>query len=70
MMKCIHYHEKIEPKKAVSEARTQIFDRLYQYLRIKEGEKSMYNFAKGRKRKIIYLDQVKCVEDEEDIILA
>ena len=33
---------KNETKKAVSEARTQAFDWLYQSLRTKEGEKSIY----------------------------
>ena len=57
---------KNETKNAVSEARTQTLDALYQSLKIKEGEKSIYWLAKGRERKTRDFDQVKCVKDEED----
>lgn len=43
-------------KKRVSEARTWVFDRLYRSLKIKEGEKTTYRFAKGRERKQRKLD--------------
>jgi len=56
---------KKEAKKAVSEARTQAFEGLYQSLGTKEGEKSIYKLAKGRERKTRDLDQVKCIKDEE-----
>jgi len=38
---------KKESKKLVSEAKTQAFDRLYQSLGTKEGEKFIYKLAKG-----------------------
>lgn len=53
----------------VSEARTRSFDGLNQSLGIKEGEKSIYMLTKGRERKTRDLDQVKCVNDEEDKVL-
>ena len=40
-----------EAKKAVSEARTQAFEGLYQSLGTKEGEKSIYKLANGRERR-------------------
>ncbi|KAH1233397.1 Craniofacial development protein 2 [Glycine max] len=54
-----------ETKKAVSEARAQAFDGLYQALGTRDGERSIYRLAKGRERKTRDLDQVKCVKDEE-----
>jgi len=45
-----------EAKKAVSKARTQGYERLYQSLRTKEGEKSIYKLAKGREKKTRDLD--------------
>lgn len=35
----------------MSEARTQTFEFFYQSLGVKEGEKSIYKFTKGRERK-------------------
>ncbi|KAL5157078.1 Outer envelope protein 64, mitochondrial [Glycine soja] len=59
-----------ETKKAVSEARAQAFDGLYQALGTRDGERSIYRLAKGRERKTRDLDQVKCVKDEEDKVLV
>ncbi|KAL5146984.1 Craniofacial development protein 2 [Glycine soja] len=59
-----------ETKKAVSEARAQAFDGLYQALGTRDGERSIYRLAKGRERKTRYLDQVKCVKDEEGKVLV
>jgi len=36
----------------------------------KEGEKSIYNLAKGRERKTRDLNQVKCIKDEEGRVLV
>jgi hypothetical protein len=38
-------------KQAVSEARGQMYDGLYQRLGMKEGEKDIYMMAKSRERK-------------------
>jgi len=54
----------------VSEAKTQAFDRLYQSLGTKEGEKSIYKLAKGRERKTRDLDQAKCMKDEGDNVFG
>ncbi|KAH1199987.1 Cationic amino acid transporter 9, chloroplastic [Glycine max] len=59
-----------ETKKAVSEARAQAFDGLYQALGTRDGERSIYRLAKGRERKTRDLDQVKCVKDEEGKVLV
>ena len=59
-----------EAKKAVSEARTQAFEGLYQSLGTKKGEKSIYKLANGRERKTRDLDQSKCVKDEEGRVLV
>lgn len=61
---------KNETKKAVSEAKTQDFDELYQSLRIKREDKTIYMLAYERERKKRDLNQVKCVKDEEDKILV
>ncbi|KAH1262515.1 Craniofacial development protein 2 [Glycine max] len=58
-----------ETKKAVSEARAQAFDGLYQALGTRDEERSIYRLAKGRERKTRDLDQVKCVKDEEGKVL-
>ncbi|KAH1190658.1 Craniofacial development protein 2 [Glycine max] len=59
-----------ETKKAVSEARAQAFDGLYQALGTRDGERSIYRLAKGRERKTRDLDHVKCVKDEEGKVLV
>ncbi|KAH1215226.1 NAD kinase 2, chloroplastic [Glycine max] len=59
-----------ETKKAVSEARAQAFDGLYQALGTRDGERSIYRLAKGRERKTRDLDQVKCVKDEKGKVLV
>ncbi|KAL5166906.1 Craniofacial development protein 2 [Glycine soja] len=46
-----------ETKKAVSEARAQAFDGLYQTLGTRDGERSIYRLAKGRERKTRDFDQ-------------
>ncbi|KAH1221829.1 Craniofacial development protein 2 [Glycine soja] len=46
-----------ETKKAVSEARAQAFDGLYQALGTRDGERSIYRLAKGRERKTRDWDQ-------------
>lgn len=61
---------KKETKRAESEARTQTFDRSYQYLGTKEGEKYLYIRLLMDERKIRDLDQMKCIKDEEGIVLV
>ncbi|KAL5134814.1 Craniofacial development protein 2 [Glycine soja] len=59
-----------ETKKAVSEARAQTFDGLYQALGTRDRERSIYRLAKGRERKTRDLGHVKCVKDEEGKVLV
>ncbi|KAL5172704.1 Craniofacial development protein 2 [Glycine soja] len=67
---CFKEWSRNETKKAVSEARAQAFDGLYQALGTRDGERSIYRLAKGRERKTRDLDQVKCVKDEEGKVLV
>jgi hypothetical protein len=50
-------------KRAMSEARDQMYDILYQRLGTKEGEKDIYRMAKSRERKTRDIIQVKCIKD-------
>jgi hypothetical protein len=50
-------------KQAVSEARGQMYDGLYQRLGTKEGEKNIYRMAKSRERKTRDIIQVKCIKN-------
>jgi hypothetical protein len=50
-------------KRSVSEVRVQMYDRLYQRLGIKEGEKDIYRMTKSRERKMRDIIQVKCIKD-------
>jgi ribosomal protein L20A (L18A) len=57
-------------KRAVSEARGQAYEDLYQRLGTKEGEKDIYRMAKIRERKTRDVDQVKCIKDGADQLLV
>jgi hypothetical protein len=50
-------------KRAVSEARGQMYDELYQQLGTKEREKDIYRMAKSRERKTRDITHVKCIKD-------
>jgi hypothetical protein len=53
-------------KWAVSEAKGQMYDGLYQRLDMKEGEKDIYRMAKNWERKMKNTIQVKCIKDETE----
>jgi hypothetical protein len=57
-------------KRALSEARGRMYDRLYQWLGTKEGEKDIYRMAKSRERKTRDIIQVKCIKDETERLLT
>jgi hypothetical protein len=57
-------------KWAVSEARGQIYDGLYQRLGTKEGEKDIYRMVKSRERKTRDIIQVKCIKDATKRLLT
>jgi hypothetical protein len=57
-------------KRAVSEARGQMYDGLYQRLSTKEGEKDIYRIAKSQERKTRDIIQVKCIKDATERLLT
>jgi hypothetical protein len=50
----------------VSEARGQMYDRLYQRLGMKEGEKDIYRMTKSRERKTRDIIKVNYIKDETE----
>jgi hypothetical protein len=56
--------------RAVSEARSRMYDGLYQRLGTKEGEKNIYRMVKSRERKMRDIIQVKCIKDETERLLT
>ncbi|GJN12494.1 hypothetical protein PR202_ga30776 [Eleusine coracana subsp. coracana] len=50
-------------KRAVSVAKGQAYDNLYQRLGTKEGEKDIYRMARIRERKTRDINQIKCIKD-------
>jgi hypothetical protein len=65
-----HKMAKKTVKQAVSEARGQIYDGLYQRLGTKEGEKDIYRMTKSRERKTRDIIQVKCIKDVTEQLLT
>jgi hypothetical protein len=57
-------------KRAVSEARSRMYDGLYQRLGTKKGEKDIYRMAKSSERKMRDIIQVKCIKDETERLLT
>jgi hypothetical protein len=57
-------------KRAVSEARGQMYDGLYQRLGTKEGENDIYRMAKSRERKTRNIIQVKYIKDATERLLT
>jgi hypothetical protein len=57
-------------KRVVSEARSQMYDVLYQRLGMKKGEKDIYRMAKSQERKTRDIIQVKCIKDATERLLT
>jgi hypothetical protein len=57
-------------KWAVSEARGQMYDRVYHRLGTKKGENDIYRIAKSRERKMRYIIQVKYIKDGTERLLT
>jgi hypothetical protein len=57
-------------KRAVSVAKGQAYDGLYQRLGTKEGEKDIYRMARIRERKTRDINQIKCIKDGTDRLLV
>jgi hypothetical protein len=61
---------KMTAKRAVSEVRGQMYDRLYERLSTKEGENDINRMAKSRERKTRDIIQVKCIKDVTERLLT
>jgi hypothetical protein len=57
-------------KRAMSEARGQMYDGLYQWLGTKEGDKDIYRMVKSRERKMRGIIHVKCIKDAIERLLT
>jgi len=57
-------------KKAVAVANSMAYDRLYQSLESKEGEKEVFKLARARERGSRDLGVVRCIKDEDGKVLS
>nr|AWA44767.1 hypothetical protein SO140N16_000001 [Saccharum officinarum] len=57
-------------KRAVSVAKGQAYDGLYQRLGTKEGKNNIYRMARIRERKTRDINQIKCIKDGTDRLLV
>ena len=57
-------------KRAVSVAKGQAYDDLYQRLGTKEGENDIYRLARIREKKTRGINQIKCIKDGTDQLLV
>ena len=57
-------------KKAITVAKNNSFDRLYQKLESKEGEKDVVKFGRAREKRTRDLENVICIQDDDGKFLA
>ena len=54
----------------MSEAKGRAYEDLYRRLSTNEGEKDIYKMTRARDRKTRNFNQVKCIKDEREQLLA
>jgi len=57
-------------KKVVAIAKNKTYDRLYQKLETKEGEKDVFKLVRARERKTRDLGCVRCIKGEDGRVLV
>jgi len=57
-------------KKVVAMAKNKTYERLYQKLETKEGEKDVFKLARARERKSRDLECVRCIKGEDGRVLV
>ena len=62
--------EKKLAKKAVAIAKNNAYERLYQKLETKEGEKDVFKLVRARERKTRDLECVRCIKGEDGEVLV
>jgi len=60
---------KREAKKAVVVAKTKAYERLYQRIKSKEGEKEIFKLTRAQERRTRDLSGVRCIKDEDGKVL-
>ena len=61
---------KKEAKKAVTVAKDNAYEKLYQRLNSKEGESEVFKLARARERQTRDLSSVRCIKDEDGTVLV
>jgi len=57
-------------KKVVAIAKSKTYDKLYQKLETKEGEKKVFKLARARERRTRNLGHMRCIKDENGNVLS
>jgi len=64
-----HRIAKREAKNAMAVAKNYVYERLYQRLESKEGEKEVFKLARSEKRRTTDLSSVRCIKYEDGRVL-
>ena len=57
-------------KKAITIAKNNAYEMLYQKLETKEGEKDAFKLARAREKKTMALGNIRCIKGEDGKILV